>query len=112
MTLIDTAELRRRMATNDRNPILAGETFVLHVWDPPQDDQGNSIWPGHRTPRCFQKTKRWAHLFCEDTEQLEKKARALGVRAIKVSRRGRRGQHIDLCGRPLEKAIRECGGVL
>jgi len=34
--------------------------------------------------------------------------RRLGVRVVKVSRVGCRGQHIDLCGKPLAKAIQEC----
>ena len=106
MTLLTTAQLRERLAKHDRRYILPGEAFVLHVWDPPRVD-GRSVWPNERTPGCFQRSKRWAHLFGEDAGALERKARSLGVRRVVVSRRGQRGQHVDLCGKPLERAIAE-----
>lgn len=49
-----------------------------------------------------------AHLLDANESRLIKTAKRCGVRVIKVSRRGKRGQHIDLCGKPLEKALREC----
>jgi len=49
-----------------------------------------------------------AHLIDNDAVRLEKTARRLGVRVIKIERKGVRGQHIDLCGKPLEKAKSEC----
>ena len=73
----------------------------LHVWDP-----GPEGWPG--APACFQKTRPWAHLFDQDHERLVKTARALGVRVIHVERIGGVGQHIDLCGVPLSRAMNKC----
>jgi hypothetical protein len=49
-----------------------------------------------------------AHLFDQDLARLTDTARALGVRVIRVERKGEPGQHIDLCGQPLERAKREC----
>lgn len=56
-------------------------------------------------PECFRKADEWAHLFDQDVERLIKTARKLGVRNIKVGRKGEEGQHIDLCGAPLRKAL-------
>lgn len=58
-------------------------------------------------PRCFEQAKVWAHLLDDDAERLAATARRLGVRRIHVSRRGIKGQHIDMCGKPLERAMRE-----
>lgn len=75
---------------------------ALHVWKPPKGG-----WPG--APACFMKSRRqWGHLLDNDKARLIATARRLGVRVIKVAQEGRRGQHIDLCGRPLERAIKEC----
>jgi hypothetical protein len=41
-------------------------------------------------------------------ERLLKTARRLGVRKPRVDRRGELGQHVDLCGKPLERAMKEC----
>ena len=71
---------------------------ALHVW--------KGAWPGKK-PRCFANGQQWGHLLDMDIERLKATARRLGVRVIKASRVGRRGQHIDLCGRPLAKAIEE-----
>lgn len=61
-------------------------------------------------PSCFHKSKLVAHLIDYDRDRLEKTARRLGVRVIKVERAGGRGQHIDLCGGPLQRALQECTG--
>lgn len=71
---------------------------ALHVW------QGN--WPGPK-PRCFVNGREWGHLIDRDHARLVATARRLGVHVVCVSRPGERGQHIDLCGRPLERAIEE-----
>jgi len=47
----------------------------------------------------------FAHLICSDLEKLEKAARRLGVKNIVVHHLHGRGQHIDLFGKPLRKAI-------
>ena len=60
-------------------------------------------------PICFKKSKQWGHLFDQDKERLVKTAKRLGVRVIKVENAGdEKRQHIDLCGKPLERAIEEC----
>lgn len=56
------------------------------------------------TPNCFKGRSVIAHLFDRDKERLMSTARKLGVKVIKVEREGEQGQHIDLCGRPLERA--------
>jgi hypothetical protein len=56
------------------------------------------------TPNCFKGRREIAHLFDLDRERLVRTARRLGVQVIKVEREGTPKQHIDLCGRPLERA--------
>lgn len=75
---------------------------ALHVWDP-----GPNGWPG--APACFMRTRPWGHLIDADEERLTKTAKKFGVRVVVIGRPGRRGQHVDLCGKPLEKAIASCG---
>ena len=77
-------------------------------------DQGLHVWEGvdgirkwNTTPSCFKRTKMWAHLYDQDTSRLRATARRLGVRAIFVHYEGERNQHVDLCGAPLSRAIRE-----
>jgi hypothetical protein len=45
-----------------------------------------------------------SHLFDMDKDRLVETARSLGVNVIKIEREGERGQHIDLCAGPLERA--------
>jgi hypothetical protein len=59
-------------------------------------------------PRCFRQTKEFGHLIDKDKKRLIKTVRRLGVQRIVVSREGREGQHVDLCGQPFKKAILEC----
>lgn len=78
---------------------------ALHVW--------NAEWPnlgGKHTsaPTCFQRSKEWGHLLDRDTVRLVMAARRVGVKAIVIGRHGKRGQHVDLCGQPLERAKKEC----
>lgn len=56
------------------------------------------------TPACFKGRGELAHLFDQDRKRLEASARRLGVRVIRVERPGTPQQHIDLCGKPLERA--------
>ena len=60
-----------------------------------------------RVPECFKRTKTFGHLFDQDEERLEATARRLGVRRVVVAKRGTKRQHVDLCGRPLERAMVE-----
>lgn len=64
----------------------------------------HNITQGHP---LFRRYKQIAHLIDMDKDRLIATARRLGVRVIKVGREGRQGQHIDLCGKPFEKACKE-----
>lgn len=68
-----------------------------------------------KAPRCFVTAVdrgEWiAHLFDADEARLIATARRLGVRIVVVERRGTPRQHIDLCGKPLGKAIAMCDGT-
>jgi hypothetical protein len=75
---------------------------ALHVWEP----GAYRHTPG--LPEVFRRSRLWAHLFDQDLCRLLRTAKALGVRVIKVEYEGTPRQHIDLCGRPLVRAIEEC----
>ena len=49
-----------------------------------------------------------AHLLDQDKERLIATAKSLGVRVIKIEHEGTIKQHIDLCGKPLERAKLKC----
>ncbi len=78
---------------------------ALHVWEPPNDGR-RSFWPG--APEYFLRHLLWAHMIDHDEERLIALAVNLGVRRVYVHRRGRRGQHVDLCGLELERALAAC----
>lgn len=65
-----------------------------------------------RAPRCFVRAvengEYIAHLFDRHTQRLKDTARRLGVRVIYIDKAGTPGQHIDLCGAPLRKAVALC----
>jgi len=77
-------------------------------------DQALHMMPGSfahmrkDTPGCFRRGGQIAHLFDTDLVRLVATARRLGVRIIKVERGGTPRQHIDLCGKPLERACVLC----
>lgn len=52
-----------------------------------------------------------AHLFDQNASRLCATARRLGVRRVVVEREGTPRQHVDLCGRPLERALEECAAA-
>lgn len=62
-----------------------------------------------KAPSCFvaavARGEDIAHLFDQDAKRLYQTAKTLGVRIIVIEHRGRRGQHVDLCGAPLRRAI-------
>jgi hypothetical protein len=64
-----------------------------------------------RAPRCFvaavDRGEDIAHLFDRDKARLEATARRLGVRVVVVEHEGLPGQHVDLCGAPLSRALVE-----
>ena len=73
--------------------------------------QALHVFPAYKEPRApavFKQYREWGHLIDQNKERLIKTARWLGVRVIKVDREGNRGQHIDLCGKPLERAKALC----
>lgn len=92
MRRFEAKEVREAMAYADAGGI------ALHVWE-----AAPKMFSG--APSCFNRSSLWAHLMCADRGRLIVLARRLGVRVIKVGREGRRGQHVDLCGRPLERAL-------
>jgi hypothetical protein len=64
-------------------------------------------WAGN-APAIFMEYVEWGHLIDMDETRLVKTAQALGVREIVIGRKGRDGQHVDLCGGPLTKAKQLC----
>jgi hypothetical protein len=86
--------------SNIREAIQHAESggISLHVWKHPRG------YP-HDIPKCFEQSESWGHLFCQKIELLERVARRFGVRNVVVSKIGKLRQHVDLCGKPLEKAI-------
>jgi hypothetical protein len=74
---------------------------ALHVWDPDPADYPDA-------PGVFKRNRPWAHLLDQDLVRLQRTARELGVKVIKVGHPKRKSQHIDLCGKPLERAVAEC----
>ena len=55
---------------------------------------------------CFRNAPTSAHLFCRDSVRLCELAEHWGVRRVSIHYEGTHKQHVDLCGRPLCKAIR------
>lgn len=68
-----------------------------------------------RAPACFVKAvergETIAHLFDMDLERLKVTAHELGVKVIVVEHEGTIWQHVDLCGKPLEKAKARAGAL-
>lgn len=58
-------------------------------------------------PGCFQRSEQFAHMFDQNYERLIALAKTFGVRVIRPQHCGTYRQHIDLCGKPLEKAIKQ-----
>lgn len=62
-----------------------------------------------KAPVCFVNAVRRgefiAHLFDQDEDRLIRTCRSLGVNVILVECRGTPHQHIDLCGKPIARAI-------
>jgi hypothetical protein len=78
---------------------------ALHVWNPSVLGPPEEIFP--HAPKVFLRNKsQWAHLFDQDLGRLKKICRKLGVNKMKPERVGTDKQHIDLCGKPLERAIK------
>jgi hypothetical protein len=58
-------------------------------------------------PAVFRNAECFAHLFDGDRARLVATAKRLGVLCVIVDRDGEPGQHVDLAGRPLERAEAE-----
>ena len=56
-------------------------------------------------PECFKRSPEWGYLYDQDASRLEETVKALGVKRVKIFRRGQKAQYSMLCGRPLKKAI-------
>ena len=82
---------------------------ALHLWRKGEAYSLLGVDPAipHISP-CFLLHNDFGHLIDMDPRRLRKTARDLGARRIKVSRQGRRGQHVDLCGKPLRLAVALC----
>ncbi len=65
-----------------------------------------------KAPQCFVRALRRgediAHLFDQDSFRLRKTVKKLGVNIIFIERPGQPGQHVDLCGKPLQRALALC----
>ena len=72
---------------------------ALHLFSEP------GFYPG--APKCFKRSREAAHLFDYNIGRLIATAKRLGVRVIRIGHKGQRGQHIDLCGKPLQRAKEE-----
>lgn len=66
----------------------------------------------NKAPQCFVRAvdrgEEIAHLFDLDTQRLKETAKRLGVRVVFIDKAGTPGQHLDLCGAPLKKAMAMC----
>jgi hypothetical protein len=73
--------------------------------------QSLEVWPkcytyGPKAPRCF-RGKDFCKLYDQDALRLTATARRLGVNVIKIDRPGQPGQHLDLVGGPMARALAE-----
>lgn len=65
----------------------------------------HSLTQGHP---LFSRYSEIAHLFDQDKERLVATVKSLGVNVIKVEHEGTPSQHVDLCGKPFERAKKQC----
>lgn len=73
-----------------------GQGLLLHV-----------AIKGIPAPGCFKRSKAWGKLYDQDVKRLVQTAAGLGVKRIVVHHNGTPKQHVDLCGGPLLKALRD-----
>lgn len=59
-------------------------------------------------PKMFMRYSTWGHLLDQQPGRLRKTAKRLGVKIVKIHKPGTKSQHVDLCGRPLDRAIKLC----
>jgi hypothetical protein len=58
-------------------------------------------------PACFRRSQKFAHLLDQGCARLVASAKKFGVRVIEVEAAGTHRQHVDLCGKPLLRAINQ-----
>lgn len=85
----------------------ARSDFKQAIADAENGDQAlfTHAWGMSSGPKCFQAAKIIGKLFDQHAARLEVTARSLGVRRVKICRLGHPWQHVDLVGKPLERAI-------
>ena len=74
---------------------------ALHLMD------GSFALMQSRTPNCFKNRGQIAHLFDMDAVRLARTAGRLGVQKLLIEHPGTVKQHVDLCGKPLARALAE-----
>lgn len=107
MKLFDDRTAGKRSLIREAREYAAGGDLALHVWQPPSEGWANA-------PQVFTREaaarRPWAHLMGIRRNLLATTARKLGVRRVVFH--GRMSAdgvlHVDLCGRPLTKAIALC----
>lgn len=63
---------------------------------------------GPRTPMCFRNAREYGYLFDQDPLRLSRTVQALGVSKLEIDHLGEPSQHVNLCGRPLLRAVARC----
>lgn len=71
---------------------------ALHTWDD---------YTPTPTPHGVHHGDPWGHLIDQDAARLKRTAKRLGVRHIRIHRKGEPSQHIPLFGLPLDLAFAE-----
>lgn len=89
MRKFEMKEIREAIAYSNR----FGQALHIHT-----------INTGHR---LFKRYPVIGHLFDLNKERLRKTAIRLGVRVIKIEHENTSKQHIDLCGKPFNRAVAE-----
>jgi hypothetical protein len=87
------------MKSFEMKDIQNAKDYALQGW---QALHVHTLNSGHP---LFRRYPEIGHLFDMNKARLIATAKELGVRVIKVEREGQTGQHIDLCGKPFEKAV-------
>jgi hypothetical protein len=78
---------------------------IRHAQDGGQSLHLHNITAGHP---LFRRYSEIAHLFDMDANRIRQTATKLGVKVIKIERANTDRQHIDLCGKPLDRAKMLC----
>ena len=89
MIKFEMKEIREAIAYSNR----FGQALHIHT-----------INAGHK---LFKRYPVIGHLFDLDKDRLIRTATKLGVRVIKIEYEGTARQHIDLCGKPFDRAVSE-----